>query len=240
MNKVICVILFILWWILFQFNVLPPYILPSPLKVINRSFELVQNDSTRAHLLQSLVTLILGLILGFSCSFILGFFSAKRKWLYKIIIPFLSALQSLPVVVYAPLLLIFFGNDFQTRVMITALICFFPVLIGTFEGFKKQNLSYTRLFQTLRATRLQKWWYLDLPLAIPSIFAGIKIALPIALVGVLVSEFLGTDKGIGVLLQIAQNSFDTTQTFSIVLILIVTSLILNKLLNFLENIIKHR
>lgn len=192
---------------------LPSYLFPKPHEVFSRFSELWAVGTLQKHILATAKVVFLGFVSGAIAGFVLGVAVSRNKLLAAQVIPVVVALQSVPLVAFAPLFLLWFGGGLFAKVAVTALIVLFPVFTGTTEGFRKENTSFSRLFQSLGASRLQRWWHYRLPFATPNIYAGIKTSVPLALVGAVVGEFLGTDVGLGFLLQSATGLFDTPLLF---------------------------
>ena len=133
--------------------------------------------------------------------------------------PYLVAANSIPLVAFAPLLILWFGNGMGTKMIVAALIVYLPVTVSTIAGFHAQSTIHNRLMLSIHANKWQRFWFLELPSAIPGILAGMKIAAPLAVVGAVVGEFMGTGQGLGHLILEANGLLDTPQLFVAIIIL---------------------
>jgi NitT/TauT family transport system permease protein len=124
-----------------------------------------------------------------------------------------------PLVAVAPLLILWLGPGVTTKVVVTALIVFLPMVISTHSGFRTQRQIFLRLMHALHANKWQRFIHLEWPTALPSILSGLKIGAPLSVVGAVVGEFLGADRGLGFLILEANQRLDTPQLFVVILIL---------------------
>ncbi|GAA3733262.1 NitT/TauT family transport system permease protein [Spinactinospora alkalitolerans] len=170
----------------------------------------------------------LGLVLGAASGILAGFLLAESDVLRRAFYPYLIALQSLPKVAVAPLFVIWFGFGLAPKVLIVALLCFFPLLVNTMSGVMGVDANRLDLFRSLCASRLQVWRRLLLPTSLPSIFAGLEVAVVFSLLGAIVGEFVSADSGLGVVLQQQQNNYDTAGVFAVLLILCALGVALNQ------------
>ena len=148
----------------------------------------------------------LALAIAIACSFV--------PYLEDLVYPYAVALKAIPVVAVAPLLILWFGNGLASKVVMAALICFFPVLVNASTGFRDLPDEGLELFRTLSASRRQVMWHLRLPSAMPYIFASFKVAASLAVVGAIVGELAGSDRGIGFIIQVSSYRLDTPLLFA--------------------------
>ena len=209
----------LMWQLCIWFFQPPTWLFPSPSEVYIRFVSLWQAQAIQHHIIITLVEIVLGYLLGIGLGFISGYPISQVRTLEKLLTPYLIAANSIPLVAFAPLLLLWFGNGISTKIIVTALIVYFPVTISTISGFHQQEPLEIRLMHTLRASKWQLFIYLELPSAAPGILAGLKIAAPLAVVGAVVGEFLGTGEGLGHLILEANGLLDTAQLFVAIIIL---------------------
>lgn len=208
-----------LWWLVTFFQWVPPYIIPLPDVVAIRLSEGFTEDGFRAHVFYTLSTVVLGLLLGTCFGFIVGAACGLSRRLNAFLLPVVVGFQSVPLVAFAPLLLLLFGQSFFSRTVVVAIVVCFPILAATAKGFSTEAKLLTRLFLSIGATKSQTWFKLRFPLALPYITTGFKTAVPMAWVGALVAEFLGTNVGLGFVLQSSGAVFDTPMVFAVILLL---------------------
>lgn len=230
----LCVVF--LWWVVTFFEWVPNYIVPLPDAVVGKLWEGLQDENFRQHVGYTLATVLLGLMVGTVCGFFVGAACGLSRRLNAFLIPVVVGFQSVPLVAFAPLLLLVFGQSFYARTVVVTLVVCFPILAATAKGFTVENRLLSRLFLSIGATKTQTWFKLRLPLALPYVSTGFKTALPLAWVGALVAEFLGTNRGLGFVLQASGAVFDTAMVFAVILLLSLLGMLSYLLVEALEEI----
>jgi NitT/TauT family transport system permease protein len=165
---------------------------------------------------------------------ILGYAIAKSRLFEQLVSPYLVATQAIPVVAIAPLLVIWFGPGIFSKVLICALIVFFPVLVNTVVGVRAVPRPFHDLMQSLHATRLQTLRMLELPASLPVLLGGLRIGATLSVIGAVVGELVGSDRGLGFLVNVGRGQYDTALVFVAVFTLIALALALYGLVSFLE------
>ncbi len=222
------------WQALITIKNLPAFILPPPAMVFQR-FLLSLKDGTL--LWNSLVTLeevLSGLAIGILTAGTLGYLLAKFPNLERLLSPYIVASQSVPIVAIAPLLIIWFPQGILSKVLICALIVFFPILINTVVGMRSVPDDLRDLMRVLHASRLQTFLHLEVPVALPVLLGGLRIGATLAVIGAVVGEFVGSDEGLGFLINQARGVFDTALVFVAVFTLIFMALALYGIVVLLE------
>jgi NitT/TauT family transport system permease protein len=223
-----------IWWAAARFSGLPSFILPSPLQVWQRfmlslaSGELIENTWT------TLVEIILGLSVGAVIAVVLGYLLAKSRLLEQMLSPYLVASQAVPLVAIAPLMVIWFGPGLFSKVLICALIVFFPVLVNTIVGLRAVPPALHDLMHSLRASRGQILWRLEIPASLPIFLGGLRIGATLSVIGAVVGELVGADRGLGVLINVGRGTYDTPMVFVAVFMLIALALALYGMVAFAE------
>lgn len=225
----------ILWYLLAQFGGFPAFILPGPRLVWNRLLQVVYDGSLLRHTFTTLSEVLLGLILGVSTAAGLGYFLAKFDWLERLLSPYIVASQSVPVVAIAPLLVIWFGAGLLSKVLIAALIVFFPVLINTIVGLRSVPAGLQDLMRSLQASSWQMFRLLEVPAALPVFLGGLKVGATLAVIGAVVGEFVGADRGLGFLVNLGRGLYDTALVFVAIFALITMAMLLYGAVAFLES-----
>jgi len=164
----------------------------------------------------------------------LGYLLAKSRLAERVLSPYLVASQAVPIVALAPLLVIWFGAGILSKVLVCALTLFFPVLINTIVGIRSVDRDLVALMRSLRATRWQTFRYLEVPAALPVLFGGLKVGVTLSVIGAVVGEFVGSDRGLGFLVNLARGLFDTPLLFVALITLMVIALALYLLVAGLE------
>lgn len=186
------------------------------------------------HLRVTLTEMLSGFAIGSLFGLAGGVLITEFGRLGRLLYPYLIAVQSLPKVAVAPLLIIWLGYGLSSKIVLVALITFFPVLINTMAGLSVVDQLRLDLMATLNASRWQTFIYVRLPSAATHIFAGLGVAIVLALTGAVVAEFVGAQKGLGVLLLQAQANLDTAGMFAILIILAAIGLGCNLAIRLLE------
>jgi NitT/TauT family transport system permease protein len=170
---------------------------------------------------------------------VLGYLLAKSRTLERILSPYIVASQAVPIVALAPLLVVWFGAGMFSKVLVCALTLFFPVLINTIVGIRSVDAELKELMVSLRASRWQAFRYLELPAALPVLFGGLKVGVTLSVIGAVVGEFVGADRGLGFLVNLARGLFDTPLMFVALFTLMSIALTLYLLVSGLERWVLH-
>jgi NitT/TauT family transport system permease protein len=224
-----------IWLAIVAIADLPAFILPSPGQVWERFLRALADGSLARHMWVTLQEVLLGLLVGVGAASLLGYALAKSRRLERALAPYVVASQSIPIVAIAPLLVIWFGPGLLSKVLICALIVFFPVLINTIVGLHSVPQDLRDLMRSLRASRWQTLRLLELPAALPVFLAGLRIGATLSVIGAVVGEFVGADRGLGFLINVGRGEYDTALVFVAVFTLIATALVLYGLVVLLES-----
>jgi NitT/TauT family transport system permease protein len=238
------VVLVGLWIFAVRVLRVPPYILPSPEAVLNALWSGLAIDPANPKgyylpLWSTLSNAATGFGIGTAMGLLLGSLMAESRTIEKLLMPYAFALQSLPKVAIAPLVVIWFGFGDGSKVAIAALLAFFPVLINSFTGLRSVEPEKIDLMRSLSATRFETYRIVKLPNAAPFIFAGLDMAVVYALLGAIVAEFLGAQQGMGVVITQAQSVSDVAGVFAALVILGVLGVVLHSSVRRLEHRVVH-
>ncbi|MDO9086268.1 MAG: ABC transporter permease [Anaerolineaceae bacterium] len=214
------------WWFITRWSELPAFILPPPIIVLRRFFLVIQNGTLIWHASYTLLEVALGLFSGAIAATFIGYLLAKSGTLDRLLSPYLVASQAIPIVAIAPLLVIWFGPGLFSKVLIAALIVFFPVLVNTVVGIRAVPQDLRDLMRSLRATRLQTLRFLEIPAALPVFLGGLRVGATLSVIGAVVGEFVGADRGLGFLINVGRGQYDTALVFVAVFTLVVLALLL--------------
>ncbi|MEE9437075.1 MAG: ABC transporter permease, partial [Candidatus Adiutricales bacterium] len=223
-----------LWALIAELGNYPTFILPDPLIVFRKLVEITANGTLWYHSRATLIQILGGLALGLSTATFLGYVLAKSPFLERLTGPYIVASQSIPAVAIGPLLIIWFGSGKLSKVLICALVVFFPVLINTIVGIRSVDSGLRTLMQSLRASRWQTFFKLEVPAALPVLLGGLKIGVTLSVIGAVVGEFIGADRGLGYLINLAKGLFNTPLMFAAFIALAVISLSLYLFVTALE------
>ena len=192
----------------------PDYILPAPEVVAERAVRAIGSGLLWEHTAVTLSEILLGLAVGATTAVAVGVALGKSVVIERVLSPYIVAAQSVPILALAPLLDIWFGGGLLARVLICALIVFFPIAIATMVGIRSADPLLAEMFRSLGATPGQLTARLEIPSALPVIFGGLRVGVTLAVIGAVVAEWAGASSGLGVLINIAnQGLFDTPLMF---------------------------
>jgi NitT/TauT family transport system permease protein len=189
--------------------------LPPPEVVAQRFAQAWLDGTIWRHASATLVEILLGFVVGAGLAVGVGYFIARSRLAERMLSPYLVAAQAVPVLVLAPLLVVWLGPGLAPKVVICALIVFFPVAVSTMVGIRSVDRRLLELGRSLRATRGQVLLHLEVPAALPQILGGMRVGVTLAVIGAIVGEWAGADRGLGVLINLARGSlFDYPLMFA--------------------------
>jgi putative hydroxymethylpyrimidine transport system permease protein len=172
----------------------------------------------------------LAVVVGLALAMVLHLSPLLRRALYPLVV----ASQAVPVIVIAPILVIWFGFGMAPKLIVIALICFFPIVVNTFDGLRSVDRDQVKMLRTLNASRRDVLRHLELPASLPFLFSGAKVAVAVAVIGAVFGELVGSDAGLGHAIQIGTAQLETARVFASVLILSVMAIGLFALITALE------
>lgn len=222
------------WEIVVRVKEISKIILPAPSAIGANLFQHFQSGYFYPHILATSIEVFGGFFVGAIFGIGLGFLVAQSKTVREILQPYIIASQAMPKLALAPLLVLWFGFGYTPKIVIVALVCFFPLFESTVTGLSHVSREKLALFHSLRATRTQTLWKLRFPTAMPYIFSGLRVAVVLSVVGAVISEFIGANKGLGALIIASQGMMDTTLMFSVFILLTLKGIILYQLVNWIE------
>jgi len=220
------------WETLARLGSVQDYLLPAP-------SEVTQSLVDDRHLLLSdtwvtaqevLLGFALALLVGVAIAMLLHLFPLLRRTVYPIVV----ASQAVPIIVIAPILVIWFGFGIAPKLIVIALICFFPVVVNTLDGLSSVDQSQIKMMRTLNASRGAVLRHLELPSSLPYLFSGAKIAVAVAVIGAVFGELVGSDAGLGHAIQVGTAQLLTARVFAAVFILSVMAIGLFALISLAE------
>jgi NitT/TauT family transport system permease protein len=192
----------------------PEFILPAPEVVAERGWRAIGSGLLWEHAAVTLLEVVLGFIVGATTAVLTGIALGKSVLVERVLSPYIVAAQAIPILALAPLLDIWFGGGLLARVVICALIVFFPIAIATMVGIRSTDPLLDELLRSLGARDGQRTRLLEIPSALPVLFGGLRVGVTLAVIGAVVAEWAGASVGLGVLINIAnQGLFDTPLMF---------------------------
>ena len=216
------------WELIVRALAIPIFIVPPPSKVALALWRGFSTGVYVQHLGYTLVETLLGFVVGSLLGFVLGTAVAMNRWVEFFLYPYIVMFQSLPKVALAPLIVVWFGLGLTSKVINAALVAFFPLLVNTMVGLKSADEDRVSLMRSLAASDGQIFWMLRLPNALPFVMAGLDVAMIFALIGAIVAEFVGAQRGLGMLIQSMNFNMDVSGQFSVLLLLSIVGLLLNR------------
>jgi NitT/TauT family transport system permease protein len=198
---------------------IPALVLPPPSAIAHALWQGLASGYFRPHLAATSLELLLGVLAGSLFGFGAGLALGEHATLRRLLMPYVVASQVVPKLALAPLFVLWFGFGMTSTVVITALICFFPLMENTLTALQQVPAERLELFRQLGATRAQTLWRLKLPQGLPTILAGLRVAVVLALVGAVVGEFIGASQGLGALVIASQGSMDTPLMFAVLVLI---------------------
>jgi len=235
-NKVYPAVFFIalvfIWEGISRLNILPQFILPSPGKIL---ISLVLNfRAMQSHILitlyETLVGFTISIFLSVAISIIMDALISVRRTLY----PLLVISQTIPIIILAPLFIIWFGYGYLPKIIIVILICFFPITISLLQGLVTVDKDFIDLMRSMGAGKYQIYRLVKIPSAMPNFFAGLKIAATYSIMGATIGEWVGGKHGLGVYMIRAKQSFATDKVFASIIIITALSILFLKIIEFVE------
>lgn len=211
-----------------------PLVLPAPSVIAQSLWQGLSSGYLWPHIMHTLTEVVLGLLLGASMGFVGGVLLGESARLRAVLMPYVVISQVVPKLALAPLFIVWFGFGTLPTVVMTALICFFPLLENTVTCMQQVDANKLELFRMLRASPWQTLWRLKLPAGLPNLMAGFRVAVVLAWVGAVVGEFIGASSGLGALIIAAQGSMDTPLMFAVLTVITVLGLTFYKMCEWLE------
>ncbi len=212
------VIFLVGWKLIVIIGGYPAFILPAPEVVGERFLRAWAQGVIAPHAVTTLAEITLGFVTGAGLAVMAGYALARSRLAERVLSPYLVAAQATPILALAPLIALWFGSGLTSKVLICALIVFFPVAVSTMVGIRSVDAGLLELGRSLRATRWQVVTRLEVPAALPQILGGMRVGVTLAVVGAIVGEWAGGDRGLGVLINLARGSlFDIPLMFATLL-----------------------
>ncbi|MEW8287509.1 MAG: ABC transporter permease [Candidatus Thiodiazotropha endolucinida] len=205
------ILVIILWEFVVRVFSIPEYLLPTPSDIVHRMLSM--NSDLLMHTGITALESALGFLLGSAFGILLAVLFVHSRTLELGIYPYAIALKTVPIVAIAPLLIVWFGNGILPKVIVAAIISFFPVVVNATKGLRSIDAEAFDLFESMSATTSQTFFKLRVPSALPYIFAALRISSTLAVIGAIVGEFSGADRGLGFFIMISSHRLETTDMF---------------------------
>ena len=228
------IMLFFIWESSVRLFSIPDWLLPGPVQIYR---EAVAGFSVYAgHILPTISLAVSGLVIGALCGTGTAMLLHRIPVLKEIFYPLLIISQNIPIIVLAPLLVIWFGFGVLPKIIVITLVCFFPITISLLSGFLQTDRELKHYMLMAGASKKQIFWKLEWPASLPALFSGLKISATYSILGAVISEWLGAKKGIGVFMTLSSSAFRTDRVFIAIFIIVIFSLLLFFLIQLLERL----
>jgi len=204
----------LVWWQVTEARIVPSFMLPSPGAVWVAYAQLAHSGSLWKHIGATLSEALLGFAVAFVLGVTLGYLLSRSALLSRVLGPYIAATQAMPMLALAPLLVVWFGLGLSSKVIICALIVFFPILVNTTVGLRSVDKDLVDASYTMGAGRWQALRYVEIPLALRTLLGGIRMGLTLSLTGAIIGEFVASDSGLGFLMTVARTNFDSAMLFA--------------------------
>lgn len=227
-------VILLVWWLATRTGAVPSILLPTPMSVLEAFPRVISADRFGSQVLRTMTEIIAGFSLGATIGFFLGVLLSSSTRLRAAYLPFLSALEAIPTVILAPVIIAVVGFGIEGKIIQAAIACFYAVFITTLSGLGLAEPNAVNLMRSLRATRWQTMVRLRIPTALPVIFGGLQLGATTAIIGAIVSEFIGATGGLGYLMLRYRSSFDTPAYWVIIFIFLLIGLLTYLLIWWVE------
>jgi NitT/TauT family transport system permease protein len=203
------------WKVLVVVGSYPPYILPAPEAVAGRLVSAWTDGTIEPHAVATIEEILVGFAVGATLAVMTGLLLARSRLAERLLSPYIVAAQATPVLALAPLIALWFGTGLLSKVVICALIAYFPIAVATMVGIRSVDAGLLEMGRACRASRWQILAKLEIPGALPQILGGMRVGVTLAVIGAVIGEWAGGDRGLGVLINLARGSlFDTPLLFA--------------------------
>jgi NitT/TauT family transport system permease protein len=225
------------WHFYVQWSGVSKFIIPPPIAVWESFLDLISSPSTLRHtwitLYETLAGFVIACIVGVGLGTVLG----KTPWLERAVNPFIVATQVVPKVALVPLFILWFGFGPESKIIIAAVLAFFPILTNTMLGVKSIDLGHKDVMTVLNASRWQAFITLELPSSLPAIVTGMEVGIVLAIIGAVVGEYLGGSTGLGHLAVASLNDFKVGMMFAVIILLTLIGFVLYMLIGLLRRVL---
>lgn len=229
------VLLVVLWQAITTQGLIAPWILPAPLDVIK--VFIYRLPLILHHLKPSLLAALSGLLISIPAGALIAIGMDSSRALKQILYPYLLISQTVPIIAIAPLIIIWLGYGIAAKIFTVALVCFFPITVGLYDGFAQVNIEQIRLMKSFGASGYKSFIYLKLPASLPQFFTGLRLAATYSVMGAIIGEWLGGTAGLGIYMTRATKSFQTADVFAVIFTIILLSMLLFGVISLLDRLL---
>lgn len=227
-------LLILLWQFLYQSGAVPAYMLPSPIQVVKALF--TDLPTILRHAVVTLQEAFYGLCIGVVLAFVMATLMDHFRILNKALYPIMIITQTIPTIAIAPLLVLWMGFYMAPKITLVVITTFFPITVGLLDGYKSVDKDSIDLMRAMGASKVQIFFHVKLPAALPQFFSGLKISAPYAVVGAVISEWLGGFEGLGVYMTRVSKAYAFDKMFAVIIFIVIISLLLMFTVNLIKTI----
>lgn len=224
-SAIYLIVVLLCGWLLARHSGVPSFLLPAPQAVLEALW--LHRQLLWHHALYTLAEIVLALLLGVGAGVTLAVLMAASSLLRRVLFPLVTASQAIPVFALAPLLVLWLGFGIASKVVVAALILFFPLCLSLFDGLCRTPVGWLELAQTSTSSRFRIFWRVRWPAALPQFFSGLQMAVVLAPIGVVIGEWVGASEGLGYLMMQSNARLETATSFAALLLLLVLALLLS-------------
>ena len=237
-SSMILTLIMLLFWQIFAVILDAPYILPSPIEVLKKLWEL-KAVLILVHLPATFSVTAIGLIISVILGALLAIVMDINESIEKAVYPIVVASQTIPITAISPLFILWFGYSIWSKVLVSVLITFFPITITLYDGFRAVRRESLELMHTYGATKMQIFFKLKFPYVMPYFFSALKMALPLSVIGAAIGEWLGAQSGLGYFSKRMMTQLDGAGVFAPIVLLSLAAMASVKLITILEEKLIH-
>ena len=227
-------LLILLWQFLYQSGAVPEYMLPSPIQVVKALF--TDLPTILRHAVVTLQEAFYGLCIGVVLAFVMATLMDHFRILNKALYPIMIITQTIPTIAIAPLLVLWMGFYMAPKITLVVITTFFPITVGLLDGYKSVDKDSIDLMRAMGASKVQIFFHVKLPAALPQFFSGLKISASYAVVGAVISEWLGGFEGLGVYMTRVSKAYAFDKMFAVIIFIVIISLLLMFTVNLIKTI----
>lgn len=218
LSPLLLVAIIVAWHLVVTYRDVSEFVMPKPGDVFDALWRNTREGTYNHHLWFTVRNSLLGFVFGTAAGILVGAALAASKVLERVLHPYLVAFQTFPKIALIPMLIIWFGFEATPKIVIAGILAFFPVMVNSYAGLVSIDEESEELMRSLRASRWETFLKLRFPTALPYIFAGLELALVLAILGAVTGEFLGSKEGLGFLVQQFSTQLRTEDSFSLLIV----------------------
>ncbi len=227
-------LIILIWLLLTELGIIPAYMLPSPIAVVKAFAADFANIAQ--HSLVTLQETFWGLLIGIGLAFLMATLMDRFTLMERALYPLMVVTQTIPTIALAPILVLWMGFGMAPKITLVVITTFFPIAVGLLDGYRGVDPDAVNLLRAMGASRRQIFFHVKFPSALPHFFSGLKISASYAVVGAVVSEWLGGFEGLGVYMTRVRKAYAFDRMFAVIILIVIISLLLMQLVNLLRTL----